>query len=295
MGAVVGGLLARGGRDVVLWDINAPHVTAINKHGLRLDLPGESATIAVPACRPDEGEDADVILVLTKTLDTEAALAGIRDRIDRGARVVGLQNGLGNDAIMGRHVPPERLFYGCTLMPGRYLAPGHVSTQGAGTAVFRAVRDGEDARGIATEVEGFALIHDQAGADRVIWQKAAFNCAMNAIMALQGGTMGDLADNAEGVALARGAAAEVVAVAQAKGIQADLAAVEAHISRSLSLHRGHKPSMLQDIEAARVTEIDALCGAVAAEAERLGVSAPINKTLAVLVRLKSNVQRGHAA
>ena len=47
--------------------------------------------------------------------------------------------------------------------------------------------------------------------------------------------------------------------------------------------------MLQDIEAGRATEIDALCGAVAREGDRLGIDTPINRTLAVLVRLRSTV------
>ena len=219
MGAVVGGFLARGGRDVVLWDINQAHIDAINTHGLRMDLPSGSETIDLPACRPTEGDDADVILVLTKTMHTAAALGAVQERIARGAHVLGLQNGLGNDRIMADLVPEAQLMLGCTKMPGRYHAPGHVSTQGEGSAVFRAVApEGEAmAAQVATEVPGFALIHDQQGAEIAIWQKAAFNCALNAITALQGGTVGQLAAQADGVALAKETAAEVVSVAKAQG------------------------------------------------------------------------------
>lgn len=297
LGSVVGGLMAREGINVALWDINHDHTKSINAHGLQLDLPDGTHSIKVPACRPEEGGEADVILLLTKTLHTKAALASVADRIAQGAAVVSLQNGLGNAERIRDFVPDDQVFYGCTMMPGRFLAPGHVASQGNGKAVFRALTEAGQARAAAMGLNttGFVLQNDQDGTDAIIWQKAAFNCAMNAITALQGGAIGYLAASDEGVALARETAAEVVAVANALGINADLSAVHAHMTRSLTHHKAHKPSMLQDMEAGRETEIDALCGEVVRQAEAAGVSAPINKTLAGLVRLKTSVLKREAA
>ena len=293
MGAVVGGFLARGGHDVELWDVNQPHIDAINARGLTMDLPTGTEQIKVPACRPEEGGKADAILVLTKTLHTQPALASIKPHIERGASVLGLQNGLGNAETLAAQVPEDQCLIGITKMPGRYHGPGHVSTQGTGSTIFRALSDAgiERAKQIATEVPGLSMIHDQNGAEVIIWQKAAFNCAMNAITALQGGTVGDLAQNADGVALAKETASEVVAVANAKGVGLAAAAAYEQIDWALANHGPHKPSMLQDMEAGRATEIEALCGEVSRQAAKLGVKTPINDTLAVLVRLKSSVQR----
>ena len=46
----------------------------------------------------------------------------------------------------------------------------------------------------------------------------------------------------------------------------------------------HKPSMLQDVEAGRQTEIDFLNGAIVAFGDRYGVDAPLNRTLTALVK-----------
>jgi 2-dehydropantoate 2-reductase len=51
---------------------------------------------------------------------------------------------------------------------------------------------------------------------------------------------------------------------------------------------GHKPSMLQDVEAGRPTEIDFLNGAIADFGDRYGVDAPLNRALTELVKGKES-------
>jgi 2-dehydropantoate 2-reductase len=41
--------------------------------------------------------------------------------------------------------------------------------------------------------------------------------------------------------------------------------------------------MLQDVEAKRATEVDAICGAVYREGQRVGVAAPLNQAMTLLV------------
>jgi 2-dehydropantoate 2-reductase len=50
-----------------------------------------------------------------------------------------------------------------------------------------------------------------------------------------------------------------------------------------ALTGANRSSMLQDVEAGRPTEIDAICGAVAREAERRGIAAPLNQAMTLLV------------
>jgi 2-dehydropantoate 2-reductase len=50
-----------------------------------------------------------------------------------------------------------------------------------------------------------------------------------------------------------------------------------------ALTGANRSSMLQDVEAGRPTEIDAICGAVAREGERRGVAAPLNQAMTLLV------------
>jgi 2-dehydropantoate 2-reductase len=50
-----------------------------------------------------------------------------------------------------------------------------------------------------------------------------------------------------------------------------------------------KPSMLQDMERGRPTEIDAINGAVVREGTRVGVPTPYNSALLLLVRAREDV------
>ena len=86
----------------------------------------------------------------------------------------------------------------------------------------------------------------------------------------------------------RGIAAEVLAVGVAEGVEGDLAAVAKQIDFALREHGGHKPSMLQDIEAGRRTEIESLNGYVESAGIRHGIDVPLNRLLASLVRMREN-------
>jgi 2-dehydropantoate 2-reductase len=123
-----------------------------------------------------------------------------------------------------------------------------------------------------------------------IWEKAAFNAAMNAIAAVSGMQVGQMADSAHIRAIAAGVAREAVTTARAAGIEADELRIWAAMEHAYATHRNHRPSMLQDLQAGRRTEIDAINGAIMAHAERLGVAVPVIETLARLVRAMESIR-----
>jgi 2-dehydropantoate 2-reductase len=79
--------------------------------------------------------------------------------------------------------------------------------------------------------------------------------------------------------------AEGRAVADAQGIVLDQSPEELFdFAARKEIAYDHKPSMLQDVEAGRATEIDFLNGAIADFGERHGVQAPLNRALTALVK-----------
>jgi 2-dehydropantoate 2-reductase len=86
--------------------------------------------------------------------------------------------------------------------------------------------------------------------------------------------------------------AEGRAVADAQGIVLDQSPEELFdFAARKDVAYDHKPSMLQDVQAGRPTEIDFLNGAVVAFGERHGVDAPLNRALTALVK---GLERSHA-
>ncbi len=290
MGSLFGGLLAEAGHRVTLVDIDEAHLGAIRSEGLRVTTDAGSRVIGkLRVGRPEQAEAApELLIVFTKTQHTDAALASARGLLGSHTAVLSLQNGLGNVERIERYVPRERVMVGMTTWPADKSAPAQVSSHGAGEIRLMSA-DGD----MHAHVRRAADALNSAGLNCIadphvwsaIWQKVAFNAALNSLCALTQCTVGELSNVPDGEALTLKIVAEVAAVARASGIAFDEAHVVDSVRHALAHHRAHRPSMLQDVLAGRRTEIEAINGAVVAAARAAGVAVPCTECLLQLVRL----------
>ena len=276
------------GNTMELIDVSEAHIAAINAGGLRLVLDGVEHIIPVHAARADTVRAVPELLVLfTKAPHTETALTSVRHLIGPKTWALTLQNGLGNGERLSRHIAPERILIGMTNWPADLRGPGQVASHGSGEVRFWSYNGepGEMIDRIACVLSeaGFKCTADPAVMS-AIWEKVAFNAVMNAVAAITGYSVGEMADRWELRELATDIIAEIVSVARAAGITLQSARISQALEFAYAHHRTHLPSMLQDLRAGRATEIDSINGAVVREAERLGLAAPVNATLTRLVR-----------
>jgi 2-dehydropantoate 2-reductase len=288
LGAVLGAEFHKAGLDVILLDKNPAHLSAIQTNGLRVDWETGTEHLMIPAMEPEAAPQVDLVILLTKTLHSVAALQSIKPMILAGTCVLTLQNGLGNVEKLLEVVPPDQVLFGCTMTPGDLRGPGHVASHGMGYTPFEALETGGPAAALAARLEASGMTRTDTAAAQ-IWQKAAFNCAMNATAALGAGTVGDLATFL-GQDMARKIANEVLLLGKSEGVATDAVSVANQISFALGAHGAHKPSMLQDIEAGRRTEVASLNGYVAARGAELDIDVPLNTLLASLVRMKEKTR-----
>jgi 2-dehydropantoate 2-reductase len=275
--------------DVEVWayDPWQEHVDAINEHGLRLSGAGEVVGRLQATTEPAELPACEYGIVATKSMYTGSALAATAHAFRDGA-VCSVQNGAGNEELVAEHV--REVIRGTTFPAGHVVEPGHVGWDTKGDthigpfepspAPLEKVRELADActrAGMPTHA-----LEDARGAQ---WRKLIFNAASNAIGALTGFTHGRIAEFPPTRQLAWAVMAEGRAVSDAQGIVLDQSPEELfdHAARK-DVAYGHKPSMLQDVEAGRETEIDFLNGAIVAFGERHGVDAPLNRALTALVK-----------
>ncbi|OLL32432.1 2-dehydropantoate 2-reductase [Burkholderia sp. SRS-W-2-2016] len=290
MGSLFGGLLAEAGHRVTLVDIDDAHLDAIRREGLRLTTDAGSRMVgSLEGCRPEQATAApELLIVFTKTMHTDAALASARALLGEHTAVLSLQNGLGNVERIARHVPRERVMAGMTTWPADKPGAGEVSSHGAGEIRLMSA-DGELHAHVQRTVDALNSAGLNSVADpnvwSAIWEKVAFNAALNSLCAMTQCTVGELTNLPEGEALALKIVAEVATVASANGIAFDQAHVIDNVRFALANHRAHRPSMLQDVLAGRKTEIDAINGAVVAAAHAKGVAVPTTECLLQLVRL----------
>lgn len=305
LGSLFGGLLAGtgadasagpdGGVEVTLLGRDGDHARRVQADGLRLTHPdGSEETVPVElATEYEAAAAADVLVVLVKSYDTADALASVAPHLD-GADVLTLQNGLGNAETIAEHVPAERVIAGTTSHGAVREAPGHVRHAGPGeTTIGRyfadndarvdAVADALTAAGVETTVTA-----DPAAA---VWTKVLVNAGVNAATALARVPNGALVERDPGRRLLRRAVREGEAVARASGVAVPDDVVERArvVAERTATNRS---SMRQDLERGGRTEVEALNGELARRASELGVDAPVNETLADLLRLADSGRTG---
>ncbi len=275
--------------DVEVWafDLSQGHVDAINADGLRLSGAGEvhgrlratTDASALPAC--------DFGIVATKAMHAEAALEVTAHAFEAGA-VASVMNGVGNEEALARHV--GRVIRGTTFPAGKLLEPGHVQWDVKGETTFSPF---EPAPASMEQVEALADACTRGGmpatavsdARPAQWRKVIFNASTNPIGALTGLTHGRVCERPDLRALVTGLVDEGKAVAAAQGItlDADPEDLIDHAAKP-EVAYGHKASMLQDVEAGRLTEIDFLNGGIARFGREFGVPTPLNDTITALIK-----------
>jgi 2-dehydropantoate 2-reductase len=286
LGTLLTAVLSRSHTAVAVW------LLARSPRPARVRVEGEDGWEATVRVITEPSEPLDLLVVLVKSFATRDALQWARGAIGPETLLLTLQNGVGNAEVLAEVAGPERVLAGTTAIGARLLAPGRVQVGGIGeTAIapWVGVADGTvPAQRALADVVG---LFQQAGlpcraapaAAPLLWAKLAVNAAINPLTAILRVPNGELLRRPEARAMLEEAAAEVGAVAAAAGIQLGVDPV----LRALQVAEqtaANRSSMLQDVEAGRPTEIEAITGAVVERAERFGVPVPINRRLLGFVR-----------
>ena len=275
--------------DVEVWayDLSREHVDAINAGGLRLSGAGEVVGQVRATTEAAELPPCDFGIVATKAMHTEPAIAATAAAFADGA-VASVQNGIGNEEVLAAHV--GRVIRGTTFPAGRILHPGHVQWDVKGDTTIGPF---EPSPAAAEEIERLAEACTRAGlpteavadARGPQWRKVIFNAATNPVGALTGLTHGRVCEDPALRRLVSGLVDEGKAVACAQGIVLDADPEELidHAARP-EVAYDHKASMLQDVEARRLTEIDYLNGGIVRFGGEHSVPTPLNDAILALVK-----------
>jgi len=297
IGGLVGGRLAAAGCDVTLM-VRGANLEAIRRQGICL-LAKDGSDTTVRAVKASNDYAAvgvqDVVMLAVKAHQLANVAADAARLVGPQTVVVTLQNGIPywyfhrhGGALAGtvvhsvdpfgtlaRHLPPDQVL-GCVVYPASELvAPGVVAhIEGDrlplgeldGSCSERATRISECFVGAGVK----APILDDIRAE--IWLKLWGNLTFNPISALTRATLVDICEDDATRALA----AEMMSEAQAVGEKLGIAfrvSLERRIAGAAKVGK-HKTSMLQDIEAGREPELEALVGSVMELGRLTGVATP---------------------
>ena len=276
--------------DVTGLDTNRAHADCIDDVGLKVS--GVSQLQARFRCVSQAGALAgqafDAILFLTKSSATGAALESLQEVTVNRPLLVTLQNGMGNaEALL--QLDGAAVGRGVSMDAGRFVGPGHVEhlIRGAASWLGPVRGDLEDLRWFA-ELLAAACMPCNLVADPMdaVWSKFVFNCVMNPVGALVGGSNAARYEVAGVRDLIDDMAAECRLVVHALGgrFAFDPMAFVHQVRRGEVARSTHAGSMALDIARGAETEIDALTGFIVREAERLGISVPVCRTVLRLMQ-----------
>jgi 2-dehydropantoate 2-reductase len=297
IGSVFGGRLAAAGHEVWLIHRRPEVVDALQRHGLHLTASAENEYIPVHATLdPQEAGVVDLVLITTKSFDTRAAAENSRQLVREGTCVLTLQNGLGNLETIAEVLGAERSLLGMTYLGAAVRGPGHVAFTAPGPTFI-----GEANAELSARVLDLAQAFSAAGIPTqatehlwdLVWGKLVINAALNATCAMLGADGNDILACAAASQLTGAVAEETARVAAALGIKLPYADAAERVWQHCRDITTSKPSMLQDMERNRPTEIDAINGAVVRAGQRAGVPTPYNEALLLLVRAREQLRARH--
>ncbi|WP_214021698.1 ketopantoate reductase family protein [Methanoculleus sp.] len=271
------------------------HADAVRKRGfLMTGIWGEGAyRFSCSEDLPEAWRDADYYIVAAKSTDTEAVCRQFADAIG-GREVMSLQNGIGNEEIIGQFT--DRVI-GAMIITGfewRGDASVHVSVEAAPMKLGRFPSGMDDAVGLLVDLIRKAGIRAEAtdGIRTDLWSKTLYNCALNPLGALMNVPYGALTDP-HAWAIVTAIVREACRVVEAEGVALPWETPEAYLeylrTEQLPATAAHHSSMLQDLTLGRKTEIDFMNGAVAALAQKHGIDAPYNACIADLIRFRERL------
>jgi 2-dehydropantoate 2-reductase len=266
------------------------HARALNERGLTVSGRAELHARVHATIDPGDLNDVDLVIVACKGTDVDAVGSRLGGHV-AGATVMTVQNGLGAEDVVARH-GGWPLLSSVTFMSGTRHGDTHVEYILDTATWIGPYRDTTpaDARAVAELLVAAGLKAEAFDDLRPAqWSKLIFNATVNAVAALTG-LPHDFHFAAEEQPsdlghLVHALVDEGKAVAVAAGIELREDPWEMNV---LATRRGHAhyPSMLEDVEARRQTEIETINGSLVREAERLSVPVPLHTALYRLVKAR---------
>jgi 2-dehydropantoate 2-reductase len=291
MGSVYAALLGKAGHDVWAVDTWREHVEAMRSHGLRLEGASGDHTVRIHATtEPADVGPCDLVILATKAMHVAQAAEASRPLVGGETVVLSIQNGIGGPDTAARALGRERVLVGVVGGFGASMrGPGHAHHNG-----WELVRLGEFAGPVTPRLERVAEVWRSGGfrvkcfddIDQLVWEKLVCNVCYSGTCAVTERTIVEVIDDPDAWAVASGCAVEAFDVARAKGIRVDIDDPVAYVRDFGMKIPNARPSMLLDHMAGRMSEIDAINGAIPVAAREIGLEAPFNTVISALVRAK---------
>jgi 2-dehydropantoate 2-reductase len=306
IGAYLGACMHRAGEDVTLF-ARGPHLRAMQARGVRVLSPeGDFETHPTIVERLEDAGPVDVIILGVKAHSLTQLAPQIKPLLRENTTVVSTENGIpwwyfqlgagefsnlhiervDPGGVIGQAIDPRRVVGSLVYLATEIVEPG-VVRHIEGNRISLGEPDGsksERSRMISEALSKAGFKCPVTPRIRTeMWVKILGNVAFNPISALTRATIVQMVRDPQVLELVRNIMTEVERVANKLGIELPIS-IEKRIAGAEKVGE-HKTSMLQDLEAGRPLELEAVVGAVLEIGERLSVSMPNTQAVYACTKL----------
>jgi 2-dehydropantoate 2-reductase len=311
LGGTIAARVLRAGLPVRLAARNTDTAKALRRSGLRVSgIGGEVRTDVIDIAAVEDygkGDQFDLILLATKAHDALEVAPGMLRLLAPGGVMLPIQNG-GVARVLADRLGEDKILGGFSNLGATMVEPGVYEQKNAGHLVI-----GELAGGVSERIDRIARTLDRAievktssNITGAIWSKLLINCSVTTLGALCSQTMRQYMETEAGKKVFRRTYEEALSVAFAIGARPERLAVdpippdwasnvaigqryESWVEEIVAFYGDVKPSMLQDFERGRKTEVDFINGYVVKLGHACGVPVHMNATITHLVH---QIERG---
>ena len=305
LGTILGAYISKGGVPVELINRNKAHVEALKANGARI-IGTVQFTQQVVAYTPDEMSGKyDVIFLMTKQLQNKEVVQMLDGYLATDGALVTFQNGL-PEVQIADILGAERVL-GCTVAWGATLKEAGVCeltsepdalSFSLGTVSEKRNKNFDKIKAVL-ELMGKVDVEENFIGTR--WSKLLINAAFSGMSAVLGCTFGEAAGPRASRRIVQALIKECIDVCKAGGIRIEpvqgkdivkLLDYNNSLKRAFSFfiipiairkHAKLKASMLQDLEKGKLTEVDAINGAVSLYGRRVGCPTPMNDRVVEII------------
>lgn len=299
LGTILGAYVTRNGYDIDLISRNKSHIRGLKDNGARI-TGTVKMTVPVKALLPGEiSGKYDIIFLMTKTVDNVSAVKECSRRLKKNGIICTMQNGLPEMSVA--EVIGEDRTFGCSVEWGATMKGNGVceltSEEDSITfslGSFSRNADTGKLEQLKSILESMGHVDIEKNFMGARWSKLLINCSFSGMSAVLGCTFGEAAKNKASRLCIQRIMKECIDVAEKAGIKIEpvqgkdirrLFDYKTKVKQYFSFllipfairkHRLLRPSMLQDLEKGRKSEVDSINGVVSKYGDKYNVPTPYN-------------------
>ncbi len=287
MGAAYAAMITDAGGFEVFFIARGDRYRRLSTHPLSIN----QKAYRIPVVHPDEATaPADLVIVALKHHHLKGALADLDPLVGPETVILSVMNGLDSEAVIGARYGMDKLVLAIAVGIDAVYENGRFSYANPGRILFGTTADaGVDADRLARLQSALdrAGIPNEIPADirRTLWWKFMINVGINQASAVLRAPYAVFQENPDAAALMAALMEEVIALAQARGIDLGRKDIDDWLAILPTLSPNGKTSMLQDMIAGRKTEVEIFAGKVVKLGEQSNVPTPVNQTIMHIIRV----------